>query len=522
MRTFGFAAGVGSPIRYHVAVSEPPPSPTGDLARLRSLFKSGHPAISIITSEECDARALVLDHARGTGEYVWEWTLLKGVHNPLSPDEQPIPETTNPSAAMYWLSRRDLPCIAMLIDVAGHLSDPHALRALRDLIATAGRTNAHVVLIDHHDGFPDVINAHVTPFELRLPSAEDIEATIRHTLKAIHRRSPIKIELTTRQYQTIVKNLCGLSRRHVEQIVRDVVSEDRRFDAADLNQILASKRRLMSRGGLLEFVESPASLDEVGGLDVLKQWLRERENSFSEDAAEFGLTPPRGVLMLGVQGAGKSLCAKAIATAWHRPLLRMDPGALYDRYVGESERRLRAALQQAEAVAPVVLWIDEIEKAFASAAAHSTDGGLSQRMFGTLLTWMQDHVAPVFVVATANNIDALPPELLRKGRFDEIFFVDLPTHAARERIFSVHLNRRGRKADQYDLDFLARATEGYSGAEIEQAVISALHNSFANKVELTTELLAASAAKSPPLSVTMAEKVTKLRAWARDRCVHAG
>jgi len=196
-------------------------------------------------------------------------------------------------------------------------------------------------------------------------------------------------------------------------------------------------------------VEAPVDLDQIGGLRRLKFWLEQRRESLSDEAIKFGLEPPRGVLMLGVQGAGKSLAAKAVATAWQRPLLRMDVGALYDKYIGESERRLREALRQAEQMAPIVLWIDEIEKAFASAASQSSDGGLSKRMFGTLLTWMQERTAPVFLIATANDIEALPPELLRKGRFDEIFFVDLPDLDARRAIFQIHLNRRKHDAKQF-------------------------------------------------------------------------
>lgn len=220
------------------------------------------------------------------------------------------------------------------------------------------------------------------------------------------------------------------------------------------------------------------------------------------------------------QGAGKSLCAKAIATAWQQPLLRLDPGNLYHKYIGESERNLRQALKQVEMMAPVVLWIDEIEKAFASAASHSSDGGLSQRMFGTLLTWMQEHPPGVFMAATANNIEALPPKLLRKGRFDEIFFVDLPKANARKDIFKIHLSKRKRDPNQFDLNELAKVSEGYSGSEIEQAIITALHEAFASKSELTTSLIAEALKASPPLTVTMAETVQDLRQWAQGRCVN--
>ena len=256
-------------------------------------------------------------------------------------------------------------------------------------------------------------------------------------------------------------------------------------------------------------------------MNKLKAWLRQRQNALSDKAAAFGISAPRGVLMLGVQGAGKSLAAKAVASAWQRPLLRLDPGVLYDRWVGESEKRLREALKQAEMMAPIILWIDEIEKGFASAASQSTDGGLSKRMFGSLLTWMQDHTAPVFLIATANDIEALPPELLRKGRFDEIFFVDLPTLEARVQIFSIHLKKRKRDPTLFDLAALAQEAEGFSGAEIEQAVVSALHAAYAGKVEVTSGHVMEAIKGSPPLSVTMAEKVAYLREWAKGRCVRA-
>jgi len=285
--------------------------------------------------------------------------------------------------------------------------------------------------------------------------------------------------------------------------------------------LTAHKRQALHSGSLLEYIETPASVNEIGGLQRLKQWLEQRRCALTDEAGAFGITAPRGILMLGVQGTGKSLCAKAVAAAWQQPLLRLDPSVLYDRYVGESEKRLRDALHQAEAMAPIVLWIDEIEKGFASAAAQSIDGGLSQRMFGTLLTWMQEHTAPVFLVATANDIEALPPELLRKGRFDEIFFIDLPTAEVRQQIFAIHLKKRKRDPQKFDLDALAKASEGYSGAEIEQAIVSGLYDAFTAKKVLDTDTIVHALRASPPLSVIMAERVEALRAWAKNRCVPA-
>jgi SpoVK/Ycf46/Vps4 family AAA+-type ATPase len=376
-------------------------------------------------------------------------------------------------------------------------------------------------MIDHQDNYPAVISACSTRFELSLPDEVELERILLETLREFHKENPIRIDITRHALRTVIRNLRGLTGRQAQQIIIDTVSEDLCFNSDDINRILAGKRQVIHSGGLLEYIETPVDLKQIGGLKRLKHWLKLRQDAMTEEAAAFGIDTPRGVLMLGVQGAGKSLCAKAIATAWQRPLLRLDPGALYDRYIGESERRLRDALRQAERMAPIVLWIDEIEKGFASAASRSTDGGLSQRMFGSLLTWMQEHEAPVFLVATANDIEALPPELLRKGRFDEIFFVDLPGSSTRKEIFAIHLQKRKRDPEKFDLDQLAQASQGYSGAEIEQAIISGLHKVFGTKRELETQDVLEALRESPPLSVTMNEAITGLRNWAKGKCVPA-
>jgi SpoVK/Ycf46/Vps4 family AAA+-type ATPase len=346
------------------------------------------------------------------------------------------------------------------LDLAEHIKGGRALRILRDMISRFEKNGNVLVMIDTSDGVPDVVKSYCRPFDISFPDSDELLAILRATLLRLHRKKPIEIGITEKGLDTIVRNLRGLTRRQAQQIISDTVSADSKFDDSDINTIIAGKRRLIQRDGLLEYIETPLTLEEIGGMRNLKKWLRMRKDAFTSDAEKFGLKPPRGVLMLGVQGAGKSLCAKAIATAWHQPLLRMDPGALYDCYIGQSERNLRQALKQVEMMSPVILWIDEIEKAFASAASRSADGGLSQRMFGTLLTWLQERLAPVFVVATANDIEALPPELLRKGRFDEIFFVNLPDRETRQEIFAIHLRKRQRDPRKFDLDALALASEG--------------------------------------------------------------
>lgn len=492
-----------------------------DQERFETLIRSRYPVITIVTQEEWYALRLVRNATLNLGRELRLWTVTRGVADGLMSESRPAMNTEHPAAALYHLVQQSQSFVCVMLDLVQHLGDAKTLRLLRDLIERFRETGSQLILIDHQEEFPPVVTADATRFEITLPDERELDQIVRNTLRQVHRERQVTVDITRTSLRTIIRNLRGLTRRQAEQIIVDCVTEDGRFDAEDINRVMARKRQAIQHGGLLSYVEAPVNLNEIGGLKRLKQWLRQRQNAVSEDAESFGINAPRGVLMLGVQGAGKSLCAKAIATAWQRPLLRMDVGALYDRYVGESERRLRDALHQAEVMAPIILWIDEIEKGFASAASRSTDGGLSQRMFGALLTWMQEHRAPVFLVATANDIEALPPELLRKGRFDEIFFVDLPAKPTRKQIFSIHLRKRERDPDQFDLDRLAQASNGFSGAEIEQAIISALHDAFAESKDVTTEGILNVVKNSPPLSVTMREKVDALRAWAKDRCVPA-
>ena len=489
--------------------------------RLQRLLRCRHVCVSITTLEEEYALGLLRDAAMRLKRPLLMWTLSGGVQDGLLSGTPPVPDTSDPIKGLTHIATAQGEPICVMLDLAAQLKSDRVMRVWRNLLHQFEETGSQMIMIDAAPFRSEVLRVYTTPFEVALPGEKDIEALVRETLRRANREMPIEINITRAGWRTIIRNLHGLNRRQIERIIIDCVADDRRFDEEDINHVLASKRRALGAGGLLEFVETPVSEDEIGGLRRLKAWLKQRQGALSERAEQYGLEAPRGVLMLGVQGAGKSMCAKAIATAWQRPLLRMDVGALYDRYVGESERRLRDALDQAEAMAPIVLWIDEIEKAFASAASQSTDGGLSKRMFGTLLTWMQEHRQPVFLVATANDIEALPPELLRKGRFDEIFFVDLPTSDVRAQIFAIHLKKRKRDPANFDLEVLAGVSDGFSGAEIEQGVISALHEAFAQNEQLATEHILRALKSSPPLSVTMAERVEALREWASGRCVPA-
>jgi AAA+ superfamily predicted ATPase len=492
-----------------------------DSERFEQLVNGGYCCISIVTHEERYALEIIRQAALGLKRSMWIWSVAGGVREGLMSDSPFIADTETPAAALCHLADAKEGSICVTLDLAEHLKGGLTLRALRDLIEHFEKNGRMLVMIDSDDKLPEVVRSYARPLEISFPNQQELKDIVRKTLRHFHRKKPIEVGITQKGLDTIVRNLRGLTRRQAERIIIDTVADDRRFDDNDINLVIASKRRMIQRGGLLEYIQIPLDLSEIGGMRRLKKWLSRRKDAFGSKATEFGLEAPRGVLMLGVQGAGKSLCAKAIATAWHQPLLRMDPGTLFNSYIGESERNLREALRQTEMMSPVVLWIDEIEKGFASAASQSTDGGLSKRMFGTLLTWLQEREAPVFVVATANDIEALPPELLRKGRFDEIFFVDLPSPDVRKEIFTIHLKKRKRDPKKFDLEALAEASEGYSGSEIEQAVVSALHGAYADKADLNTERILSALRASPPLSVTLAEKVQCLRAWAEDRCVPA-
>jgi SpoVK/Ycf46/Vps4 family AAA+-type ATPase len=292
----------------------------------------------------------------------------------------------------------------------------------------------------------------------------------------------------------------------------------RKLGEEEIPIILSEKEQAIRKSGLLEYYRAQEQFEDIGGLNLLKDWLRKRTSAFGDKAKAFGLPSPKGALLLGVQGCGKSLCAKAVASLWRLPLLRLDVGKVFSDLVGSSERNVREAIKVAESVAPAILWVDEIEKAFAGTQSSSfSDAGTTARVFGTFLTWLQEKEASVFVIATANNIQTLPPELLRKGRLDEIFFVDLPTRAERATVFAIHLRRRDRKPEDFDLDCLAAASEGFSGAEIEEAIISALYDVFDAGGQLTTEALLKSLNETVPLSTTMKEEIDGLRKWAEGR-----
>jgi SpoVK/Ycf46/Vps4 family AAA+-type ATPase len=334
-------------------------------------------------------------------------------------------------------------------------------------------------------------------------------------------REFVDVDLSREEMAGLLRSLSGLTLLEAEKILTKAMIEDHRLTAEDIGHVIEAKRVVVEREGLLEYYPVEQTLADIADLATLKSWLSKRKNVVAHpvSAGEFGLTFPRGVLLLGVPGCGKSLSAKAVAREWGLPLLKFDTSNLYNKYIGESEKNFKRAIRAAERMAPVVLWIDELEKAFA--VGGTDDGGVSQRILGSFLSWMQDRKGEVFIVATANDIERLPPEFLRKGRFDEIFFVDLPDGATRREIFRLHLEARSQDPSRFDLDTLAAATNGFSGSEIEEVVVSGLYTAFSDGTSLTTASLGEAVKGTVPLSVTMGERVDALRRWARGRTVPA-
>jgi SpoVK/Ycf46/Vps4 family AAA+-type ATPase len=491
--------------------------PARDLALL---FRSRHPLIVCETVEEKRFEALVRGVASRLELPVWTWSAASGL-SPAHPAE--TASTTDLGAALRHARQAIQDGVWLLKDPQAHLENASTLRALREAAQSFEGTGRTIVLVGPQLPTKPELEEISVRFEFALPGRKELRDLVEQTIRRTARDSPgTRIALTPPDVEGLVTDLSGLSLFEAERALARAIVQDNALTPADRPRIRESKKTLVEGGGLLEFVPSPEGMDQVGGLARLKKWVATRRAGVLPSPGQKPLDPPRGILLLGVQGCGKSLAAKAVAASWELPLLSLDAGRLLAPYIGESERNLRDALKRVERMAPCVLWIDEIEKAFVSVRSTEADGGVSRRLLGALLTWMQERAASVFLVLTANAVQELPPEMVRKGRVDEIFFIDLPETAARAEIFRLHLARRGEIAGRFDVAALSEASAGFSGAEIEQSVVSALYETRAAGLPLDTASVLVALRSTRPLSVIRAEAIEALRAWASGRCVPAG
>jgi hypothetical protein len=483
------------------------------------LIRARYPVVYLVSSEEQRVDTMLEDLARSHGKHLFEWSITRGLRKTSGPRSTiAVEEAKEPVAALGAIEKLTEPSLVVFKDFHPFLSEPTVVRALRELAHSLNSSYTTVILLSPTLHIPPELEKEITVLDVPIPTFDDLLQLLRDIVDVVRKGGKASIEITREHVEPLIKAALGLTLSEAENAFAKAIASDGRLAPHDIQLVLDEKKQVIRKSGLLEYVASGESMGNVGGLGNLKTWLSRRGAAFSAEARRFGLPEPKGLLLLGVQGCGKSLTAKVIASDWRLPLLRLDMGRIFSGLVGSSEENLRKAIRVAEGVAPAVLWIDEIEKGLSgSVSSGESDGGVSARVFGTLLTWLQEKTAPVFVVATANRVDALPPELLRKGRFDEIFFIDLPAPAERADIWKIHLHRRQREPARFDVEALARLAESFSGAEIEQAVISALYDAFAEKVELEQRHLVKTIEETFPLATTMREDITRLREWALTR-----
>jgi len=485
------------------------------LHELKTLISSMHPVTTIVSAEEERIEDLLRAVAAELKLPMFTWTVTRGLQR--IDGQGMIHGTANPLTLLRHLSTLTVEGIFHLKDLQAHLADPATIRAFKEAAQAFSRNRSIIVLSGDGGALPADIARLAIPLHIPLPQHDELRQMVHRVVHVLRTKHKFEVTLGPPDLEAIVQALSGLTMNQARQALAWAILSDGKLSAEDVPLLIKRKGESIQDGGLLEFYPPDENGFELGGFAKLKAWLDRAHVGFGPEARSLGLTPPRGVLIVGVQGCGKSLAAKAIAKLWHQPLLKLDAGRLYDKYIGESEKNLRKAFDIAEAIAPSVLWIDEIEKGFAHGG--DGDGGLSRRLLGSFLTWMQERSRSVFVAATANDLSSLPPEFLRKGRFDEIFFVDLPDAAEREAILTIHLKIRKQNTASFDLAALAAACDGFSGAEIEQAIIASLYRALHGKSALTTATLLEEFRQTVPLSVSRREDVERIRNSARDRFV---
>jgi len=499
---------------------------------LEVLIRAKYPLIYLLSWEEGRVEALLRRVAARRKKRLYAWSVTEGVVAIDTVRPTPVdPNARMPIKALEYIAQVRDPAVFVLKDLHFFLqtdgSSPHIpgleaitlIRKLRDMVEALKQSQKTLCFLSPVLSFPIELDKDIAVLDWSLPTQQELSGALDRVIRSARNRGPtrgsgrVQVDLDEGDRDRVLKAAAGLTEGEAEKVFAKSLVMSRRLD---LDVIVAEKKQLIQKSRVLEYYDAVQDMAYVGGMAELKMWLGKRSLAFSERARRFGLPEPRGLLLLGVQGGGKSLVAKSVAGLWKLPLLRLDMGKVFSEMVGASEQNIRAALRLAESVAPCVLWLDEMEKGLSGlGSSNRSDAGTAARVFGSFLVWMQEKTAPVFVIATSNDISSLPPEILRKGRFDEIFFIDLPRREERQEILSIHLAKRHRDPLRFDLVGLAQEMEGFSGAEIEQVIISALYDAFEADRELTNQDLHRNIQQTVPLSQTMKEQITALRNWAR-------
>lgn len=442
------------------------------------------------------------------------WSITEGFKTVAN--GQGTRDVKDPMKAIDHVLRAEGRALFVLRDFHPFLKEPAVVRRLRDAATELRKTKKSLLVLSPVTKVPPELEKSISAvLDWDLPNRAEIEAAARKVLPSLPATAQQELENDAQLMERVVEGALGLTLVEAENVFAKSAVRSHTFD---LETILEEKKQIIRKSGLLEYYEHREEFSDVGGMEELKKWLVQRRNAFGSRARDFGLPLPKGILLIGVPGTGKSLTAKAVGALWQMPLLRLDVGKIFAGLVGSSEENIRSVIKTAEAIAPAILWIDELEKGFSgTASSGQTDGGTTSRVFGTFITWLQEKTTPVFVIATANNVHQLPPELLRKGRFDEIFFCDLPDREDRQQIIDIHIRKKNRDPGQFDMDKLLEATVDFSGAELEQAVVAALYDAFDSGKDLTTEGLLDTLKDMVPLAITMREMIESMREWARTR-----
>jgi ATP-dependent 26S proteasome regulatory subunit len=453
------------------------------------------------------------------------WTETQGLQLATLPDKSPDLSLSDPLNILDHIIKSKEnggKQIYILLDFHPFLTNHSVIRKVRDLGKALRKTEKTVIFLSPKLVLPDELEKEVVVFDFDLPSLDQLSEALDNILEKIRKNPKVTIKLNPASRERLLKASQGLTILELQDALAKAVVDNRAIDEFTIPIILSEKKQIIRKSGILEYYSAEETFDEIGGLRNLKRWLSKRDKAFTEEARHFGVPVPKGLMLVGVQGCGKSLCAKAVSSQWRLPLLRLDVGKVFSGLVGSSEENIRKVIKIAESVAPCLLWIDEIEKGLSGAASSNfSDAGTTARVFATFTTWLQEKTRPVFVISTANDISLLPPEIMRKGRFDEIFFVDLPTLEERAEIFRIHLFKRKRNPKEFDLELLAQYADGFSGAEVEQVIISSLYDAFEEERPLKTDDIVRNIKETVPLSRTMAEKISALRHWAESRARYA-